>query len=144
VIEMARWRITTPTPGFTGISAGVNFTDGVAEIEGPEPLERVPEGVTLTREQRAERDEIGQDPAYRRLAYFRSAGYGVEQLDTDRDEAEPDAPEDDRKPTRSSSKADWLKYVTSEAAGDKRLDEDDAQAKTRDDLAEHVLGPKEG
>ncbi|MEV4863094.1 hypothetical protein [Streptomyces ossamyceticus] len=60
-MTMAKYRITTPVPGFTGSSVGVNFTNGVAEIDVPivDP----------------------QDPMSRTLAYFRAQGYGVERLD---------------------------------------------------------------
>lgn len=45
-------------------------------------------------------------------------------------------------PARSASKADWVVYATSDAAGDLRLSEADADAATRDELAERFLGPK--
>lgn len=59
-----RYRVTTPVAGFTGISAGINFTNGVAEFD-------VPEG------------QPGDELRYnaRSLAYFRAQGYGVEELD---------------------------------------------------------------
>ncbi len=41
--------ITTPVPGFTGVSVGVNFTDGVGQTD----------------------DEV-------KLAYFRRHGYGID------------------------------------------------------------------
>lgn len=51
------YRVTTPVVGFTGMSAGANFTDGVAEVEdGPS------------------------------LRYFRAAGYGIEPLAEPADE----------------------------------------------------------
>ncbi|MFI1942054.1 hypothetical protein ACH44C_33590 [Streptomyces purpureus] len=56
-----QYRITTPVPGFTGVSAGANFTNGVAEV-----------------------DDADNAPA---LAYFRSQGYGVEEI-----EPEPETP----------------------------------------------------
>lgn len=52
---MALFRITTPVAGFTGVSVGVNFTQGVAEV-----------------------DSEAQGPA---LAYFRAQGYGVDPID---------------------------------------------------------------
>ncbi|HET6353390.1 hypothetical protein [Streptomyces sp.] len=71
-----RYRITTPVLGFTGISAGVNFTDGTAEVE-------IADGDTQTYNARA-------------LAYFRSQGYGIEELDGPEDaEPEPEEPDDD-------------------------------------------------
>ena len=54
-----QYRITTPATGYTGVSAGVNFTDGTAEVDVPEDAEH---------------------PHARALAYFRSQGYGVEEI----------------------------------------------------------------
>ncbi|MFJ3173788.1 hypothetical protein ACIPJK_23815 [Streptomyces roseus] len=53
-------RITTPVLGYTGMSAGVNFTNGVADIEHP--------------------GDDPQHPTARALAYFRAQGYGIEDL----------------------------------------------------------------
>ncbi|MCO1575023.1 hypothetical protein M8C13_04520 [Crossiella sp. SN42] len=50
---MSEYRVTTPATGFTGVSAGVNFTNGVAE-------------------------PVTDGPA---LSYFRAAGYGVEEIE---------------------------------------------------------------
>lgn len=58
---MSRFRITAPVNDFTGVSVGVNFTKGVAELEAPE--------------------EDQQDPMTRALAYFRAQGYGVEPIE---------------------------------------------------------------
>lgn len=46
-------------------------------------------------------------------------------------------------PSRSGSKADWVAYATAEARGDDRLTAEEADAATRDELAERFLGPKE-
>lgn len=57
-----------------------------------------------------------------------------------------EAPEDEEKdgtPVRSASKADWVAYATDEARGDDRLTPEDADAATRDELAERYLGAKE-
>jgi hypothetical protein len=58
---MPRYRITAPVTDFTGVSVGVNFTKGAAELEAP--------------------DDDRQDPMTRALAYFRAQGYGVEPID---------------------------------------------------------------
>lgn len=71
-----RYRITTPVLGFTGVSAGVNFTDGAAEIDVP-------------------MDDT-QHPLYRAASYFLSQGYGVEELD--KPEQEPEQEPDDDEP----------------------------------------------
>ncbi|MFJ6935695.1 hypothetical protein [Streptomyces sp. NPDC101132] len=52
-----QYRISAPVTDFTGVSAGVNFTAGVAEIDVPDDA---------------------QHPYARALAYFRQAGYHVE------------------------------------------------------------------
>jgi hypothetical protein len=83
-----RYRISTPLLGFTGVSAGVNFTNGVAEIEAPE-LPELPEGRDPDRQERQERDRIGQDDGFRQLRYFRTQGYGVEPLDEPEPETAP-------------------------------------------------------
>jgi hypothetical protein len=118
-----RYMITAPVPGFTGKVAGVDFAKGVATIDTAVDGER------------------------RALEYFRRKAYRVEEVKAEEPAPEPAADEKPPAtgvPTRGSSKADWLTYVTSEAAGDKRLTPEEAEAKTRDQLAEHVLGPKEG
>lgn len=57
------FRVTTPQPGYTGVSVGVQFIDGVGEC---------PDG-----------------PA---LRYFRSQGYGVEPAEPAVEPAEPQPP----------------------------------------------------
>ncbi|MFJ7070180.1 hypothetical protein [Streptomyces sp. NPDC101115] len=59
-----QYLITTPAAGFTGVSAGVNFTNGAAEVDVPDD---------------------DQHPLARALAYFRSQGYGIEEI-------QPEAP----------------------------------------------------
>lgn len=54
-----RYAISTPVLGYTGMSVGVNFTDGRAEIDG--------------------------DTQASQLAYFLAQGYGVEELSDDED-----------------------------------------------------------
>jgi hypothetical protein len=117
-----RYRITTPVKGASDIVAGVSFVDGV----GHTSTESV-------------------------LPYFRRHGYRVEEAPEPAPEEPPEAPEPAPEeppapfvPNRGSSKADWLAFVTGPNAGDKALSEADATAMTRDQLAEHVLGPKEG
>lgn len=68
-------RITTPVPGFTGMSAGVNFTEGAAEVDVPADAHH---------------------PIARAVAYFTAQGYGVEQLGEPETESGPEdsAPDD--------------------------------------------------
>jgi hypothetical protein len=117
-----QYNITAPVPGFTGKVAGVDFAKGSATIDTSVDGER------------------------RALEYFRRKAYRVEEVIAEEPAPEPavdEKPPAAGVPTRGSSKADWLTYVTSEAAGEKRLSVEDAEAKTRDQLAEQVLGPKE-
>ncbi|MFG2059670.1 hypothetical protein ACGFI9_37230 [Micromonospora sp. NPDC048930] len=65
------------------------------------------------------------------LAYFQGAGYKVEA------EEAPQAEEGGKTPSRSASKADWLKHAVENG-----MTEADAEALTRDQLAEKFLGPK--
>lgn len=110
-----RYLVMTPEAGYTGKVAGVAFADGRAAVDSEQHRQA--------------------------LAYFRRKGYRVEEAQP---EPEPEQAEELKVPGRGDSKATWVRYVTSDAAGEKRLDEADAQAKSRDELAEHVLGPKEG
>lgn len=123
---MGNFLVTAPEAGYTGKVAGVAFGDGRATVDGEQ--------------HRAA------------MSYFRRKGYRIEALHNEGQDATGDdgksnpadpEPADPKVPARSASKADWVKHVTSDAAGDQRLSDDDAQAKTRDELAEHVLGPKE-
>jgi hypothetical protein len=116
-MTMAKYRITAPVVDFTGVSVGVNFTKGVAEIDVPE--------------------DDRQHPMSRALAYFRAQGYGVEELDTVEDVPEPVEDEPKPPPARSASKADWVAYATSQG-----MDADEADKLTRDQLAERFLDSK--
>lgn len=135
-MTMAKFRITAPLLGFTGVSAGVNFTNGVAEIEAP-VLPSLPVGTELDREARRDREALAQDENLRRVAYFRAQGYGVEEIDLD----EPAADEDDepKPPARSASKADRVAYAITQG-----VDAEEADKLTRDQLAERFLDTKEG
>ncbi|WP_036374354.1 hypothetical protein [Micromonospora sp. ATCC 39149] len=115
---MALFKLTTPTPGFTGKVAGVAFADGTATVDS--------------------------ETHGRALAYFRRRGYRVEEASepvvTPAEQTEPVITEP---PARGAAKDAWIAFATSEAAGEKRLTLDEATALKRDELAEHVLGPKE-
>lgn len=119
---MTAYRVSTPVKGVTTTVAGVRLVDGVGVVDGEE------------------------HPST--LAYFRRHGYRVEEIPAD--EPAPKAPADPVEPVtpagppaRGASKDAWVAYVTSEAAGEKRLGLDEATALKRDELAEQVLGPKE-
>lgn len=59
----------------------------------------------------------------------------------DRPDVELNPPVDP--PSPSASKTIWLDYIVSDKAGDKRLDQVDADPMTRNQLAEHVYGRQE-
>ncbi|GIJ10736.1 hypothetical protein ACFFMR_18900 [Micromonospora andamanensis] len=113
-----RYRITAPVPHVVSTIAGVAFNDSVGETESEAAL-----------------------------AYFRRHGYKVEEITASTEEpsvdATPAAGAATDIPPRGAFKDTWVAYVTSEAAADKRLTLDEATALKRDELAEHVLGPKE-
>lgn len=99
------YRVTTPVVGFTGMSAGANFTDGVTEIEdGPS------------------------------LRYFRSAGYGIEELDEPATEpAEEDLDDGAEMPRKSASTEAWRAWAIEHGG----LPADVANTKSRDELVAH-------
>lgn len=133
---MAKYRITAPTPGYTGVSVGVNFTKGFAEIEAP-VLPPLPVGADLDRNERSEREAIAQNENLRRVAYFRSQGYGVEEIEPDEPEPAEEPDDEPKAPARSASKADWAAYAIAQG-----VDADEAEKLTRDQLAERFLDQK--
>lgn len=137
-MTMAKYRIAAPLLGFTGVSAGVNFTNGVAEIDAP-VLPPLPAGAELDREARRDREALAQDENLRRVAYFRAQGYGVEEIDVDEPPAAEEENDEPKPPARSASKADWVAYAVTQG-----VDADEADKLTRDQLAERFLDTKEG
>ncbi len=115
-------KITAQTP-ISGKVVGVAFVDGVATV-----------------------DEAAHRAA---VAYFRRRGGYVVQV-VDEPQASTPAEADESgvgggqppagAPTRGASKADWVKFATASEQG---MTEADAEAMTRDQLAEKYLGPKE-
>lgn len=98
---MATHRITTPQPGHNGDVGQVTFVDGVAEIdEAANPGE---------------------------LAYFRGAGYGVEELEPERDVDGDGTP--DRLPRRNASEAAWRAFAVEHG-----MDQEEADSLGRDEL----------
>lgn len=114
-------------------------------VRAPQPVTEDICGVPFTRG--VAQVDPAADSQRRALAYFRQAGYVVETP------ADPEpAPAVDEKPPfealqgapgRSASKADWKVFWTTAAPEGLRLTEDQAEALTRDQLAEKALGPKE-
>lgn len=120
---MALTTVRAPQP-VTEEICGIPFTRGVAEVDPAIDAQR------------------------RALAYFRQAGYVVEPAPAD---PEPVAEESKApvltqlpgSPGRGASKADWKTFAVSGAPEGLRLTEEQAEALTRDQLAEKYLGPKE-
>jgi hypothetical protein len=77
-------RVHSPREGYDGVSVGVRFRDGVAEVN---PAEH---------------------PAA--LAYFERAGYRIEHGDpaAEVEQGQPEAPE---RPADRGPKAEWVRYV---------------------------------
>lgn len=76
------YRVTTPVVGFSGMSAGVNFTDGVAEVD--------------------------DGPA---LRYFRSAGYGIEAIGIEAIDEEATGSDPAEMPKKSASTEAWRNWA---------------------------------
>jgi hypothetical protein len=116
--------ITVKAPQeITEIVVGVTFVKGVAQVDP------------------------AVDEQRRALAYFRRHNYvieepakpapAVEEPETSVFEPVPGAP------SRGASKADWKTFATTAAPEGLRLTEEQAEALTRDQLADKYLGPKE-
>lgn len=98
--------VTTPVVGFSGISAGVNFTDGVAHV-----------------------DPVSQSAA---LRYFRGAGYGIQEISADEPDDEPDGSQGDGPPRKSGSTEAWRTYFVEHRG----MPEAEAAELSRDQLVE--------
>ncbi len=85
-------------------------------------------------------DGIGESSTEAGLAYFRRHGYGITEVGDEPATQEEPAPPVVGPPSRGASKADWVKFATAPAQG---MTEADAEAMTRDQLAEKYLGSKE-
>jgi hypothetical protein len=131
------FEIRSPRPDFTGRIGAVSFADGVARVSFDD--DRDDAGMATADEHRV---QVGRSAV---LFAQRRPGYQVTEVDQAGNPIteKGDSGQDDRPtmPSRSSSKADWVKHATSPAGG---MTDADANAKTRDELAEHFLGPKEG
>ncbi|GIE29970.1 hypothetical protein Ait01nite_030150 [Actinoplanes italicus] len=119
---MRTYTVTAPVPDYTGEVAGVPLVRGI--YEGP-----------LTASA---------------LAYFQGAGYSVipdedEDLAVEPAHSEEPPPFDPPPgaPSRGASKADWKAFAMNDAPEGLRLTEEQAEALTRDQLAEKFLGKKE-
>jgi hypothetical protein len=118
---MKTYTVKSPVLDFTGVVAGVALVQG--SYEGPLSLSA--------------------------LAYFQGAGYSVvpdEDLAAEPEPAEEPKPPFDPlpgSPARGASKADWKSFAVNGAPEGLRLTEEQAEALTRDQLAEKYLGPKE-
>jgi hypothetical protein len=109
------------------------------EVRAPEPVTTVVAGVVFV-EGVAQADPVKDRRA---LAYFRRAGYTIVAEPEPTEEPEPASGPPPGAPSRAASKADWKVFATTGAPEDLRLTEEQAEASTRDQLAEHYLGKKE-
>lgn len=119
---MAAVRVLSPVAGFSGVVAGVEFRDGVAEVApGPALAYMVRHGYTID-------GPAGDGPG--------------EDVDEDVDVPAGDGPGEDgdldepARPVRSASKTDWVAYAV--AMGE---DPEDAAALTRAELADRYGAP---
>jgi hypothetical protein len=139
-MKIRYFEIRSPRPDFTGRIGAVSFADGVARVSFDD--DRDGTGMAAADEHRV---QVGRSAV---LFAQRRTGYVVTEIDEAgrplaiRDAVPAAAPAGDA-PARSASKADWVTYASSPAAGDKRMTAADAEALTRDDLAAKFLGPKE-
>lgn len=111
---MTTFNVTVPSSSrYTGEFAGVAFAHGEAIVS----------------------DDTSE--GRRALAYLRRRNYLVEAIQPEA--AAPDPVDDQPKAlARNASKADWKAYAIGQGMPDA-----DAEAATRDELAEKFLGPKE-
>lgn len=114
---------------------------GLITVRAPQPVTEEICGIAFTRG--VAQADPGVDAQRRALAYFRQAGYVVEDASPGEPEPAPAEPENVKAPGRSASKTDWVAYATTGAPEGLRLTEEQAEALTRDQLAEKYLGPKE-
>lgn len=107
-----RYRITTPVPDYCGSVGAVTFDRGVA---------------------------VADESAAAELAYFRSRGYGVEELADE--PAEPELADEagPEMPKKSASTEAWRDY----AAATGEMTEDEAGQMSRDDLVEYFNSTSE-
>ncbi|WP_431892665.1 hypothetical protein [Micromonospora haikouensis] len=130
------FEIRSPRPDFTGRIGAVSFADGVARVSFDD--DRDDAGMATVDEHRV---QVGRSAV---LFAQRRPGYLVIEVDSagnplaDKEQA-PRRTADSDLPSRSASKVDWVRYATSPHGG---MTEADADAMTRDALADKYLGPK--
>lgn len=143
-MKIRYFEIRSPRADFTGKIGGVSFADGVAHVSFDD--ERV-DGKAVGDEHRV---QVGRSA----VLFAQRRGYTVTEVEgpTTTPAAVPDT-RDARiaeleaklaaitagdQPNRAASKADWKAYATKQGMPDA-----EAEAMTRDALAEKYLGPKE-
>ncbi len=106
---MTTYKVSTPAPEHTGPVGGVDFVKGEATVDG--------------------------DKHAAELAYFRGAGYGVEEIVEDTPDAEPEVGDDDNTPVTpppGNASADaWREHLLAVGAT-----EDQVAGLNRDQLKE--------
>lgn len=113
-----KYIVSAPVRDYTGVVAGVPLVQG--EYRGPLSASA--------------------------LAYFQGAGYSVLEETPAPVPVEPELAVFEPlpgSPTRGASKADWKAFAINDAPEGLRLTDEQAEALTRDQLAEKYLGPKE-
>lgn len=132
-MKIRYFEIRSPRPDFTGKVGGVSFADGVARVSFDD--ERNDTGQAIGDEHQV---QVGRSAV---LFAQRRRGYTVTETDATGkpvDKTQPEPTDEPKTPTRGDSKATWKAYATSQG-----MPEADAEAMTRDQLAERYLGPKE-
>lgn len=144
-MKIRYFEIRAPRPDFTGKIGGVSFADGVAHVSFDD--ERDDDGRALGDEHRV---QVGRSA----VLFAQRRGYKVTEVKgpTTTPAAVPDT-RDARiaeleaklaaltageTPNRAASKADWKAHAIKQG-----MPEAEAEAMTRDALAEKYLGPKE-
>lgn len=118
----------------------------VITVRAPQPVTTTIVGIPFAH---GEAKVDDSNPRHRRaLAYFRRHGYSVASA-----VADPATPAEKPKtpafepppgaPGRNASKHDWVIFAANDAPEGLRLTAEQAEALTRDQLAEKYLGPKE-
>lgn len=124
---MTDYRITSPDPAFNGVVGdGVVFSKGVALLSVDHDANRVDGATNLPAGAAA-------------LAYFKRRGYGVEDVTVPErpvavDDVQP--PAGPKLPSKTATKADWVAYAVALKPEDGGLTDAEANALTRDQLAE--------
>jgi hypothetical protein len=138
---MRYFKIYTPDRTYTGRIGSVAFADGEAKVSFDDT--RNDAGNCLADEHQV---QVGRSA----VLFAKRRGYRLVETD-EAGKPLPDPANEKPKPvfaplpgspSRSASKADWAAFATAGAPEDLRLTAEQAEALTRDQLADKYLGPK--